>query len=570
MAAWQMAQLPLWGYWPLLLVGSFWLGLILLLGGSFSRSSLNWRWLAISHLTPLFLTLGFVPLPAFPLLFVGFVPLLWVEHEISASEVKRKHWTLFKYVFSSFLTWNLLTTFWVLNSTFAAGLLAFLLNALFMSIPFMLYHVTRRLHNEVVGRGAFVVYWLSFEWAHLNWDLSWPWLTLGNSFAHLPYLVQWYEWTGVFGGSLWILVANVWLFKWFWAARGQWKSLPRSFGIQWALWLLLPIVVSLIRYSSYQAEAVKKANIVAVQPNFEPHYQKFEVSDAEQMQRFVQLSQSALDSTTDYLIYPETSFSGLIKNRLAGESEMQALYRLIEPYPKVKLVAGISSFELFDSDAILPDNVRRSPSGQYYVPHNAAIQLSSETDSILYYKKSKLVPGAESMPFIGDIPFFQDLVLDLGGAQGLSLGTQPERSVFGSETGLIAPVICYESVYGEYMSEYVQKGAQAIFVVTNDGWWDNTPGHIQHLHFSRLRAIEARRVVVRSANSGVSAVINSRGDIVQRSQYDEAATLKAEIPLLETQTLYSQNGDMIARIASLLAMLGLLATLARTIRGRRD
>ena len=92
----------------------------------------------------------------------------------------------------------------------------------------------------------------------------------------------------------------------------------------------------------------------------------------------------------------------------------------------------------------------------------------------------------------------------------------------------MAPVICYESVYGEYSTGYIKKGAQAIFIMTNDGWWDNTAGHRQHLYFASLRAIEARRAIARSANTGISAFVNQRGDILQPTRYDEPIAIKTQ------------------------------------------
>ena len=75
----------------------------------------------------------------------------------------------------------------------------------------------------------------------------------------------------------------------------------------------------------------------------------------------------------------------------------------------------------------------------------------------------------------------------MGGAPGLSLGTQDTRSVFTSNTGIsVAPMICYESIYGDFVRGFVKNGANILFVLTNDGWWDNTDGYIQHMHLSEI------------------------------------------------------------------------------------
>ncbi len=103
----------------------------------------------------------------------------------------------------------------------------------------------------------------------------------------------------------------------------------------------------------------------------------------------------------------------------------------------------------------------------------------------------------------------------LGGATG-SYAKQSKPGVLYSQSGIGAgPVICYESIWGEWVAQSVRSGAQFIAIITNDGWWENTSGKDQHLDYAKLRAIETRRWVCRSANTGISAFINQRGDIVQ-------------------------------------------------------
>ena len=117
-------------------------------------------------------------------------------------------------------------------------------------------------------------------------------------------------------------------------------------------------------------------------------------------------------------------------------------------------------------------------------------------------------------------PWLSVFVIDLGGSAG-GLGSQPERTVFqvAEVPALrVAPVICYESVYGDFVGEYVANGATLIGIITNDGWWSDSPGHSQHLQYATLRAIETRRDVARSANTGISAFINQKGEITQQTR----------------------------------------------------
>ena len=130
----------------------------------------------------------------------------------------------------------------------------------------------------------------------------------------------------------------------------------------------------------------------------------------------------------------------------------------------------------------------------------------------------------------------------------------------------IAPVICYESVFGEYITSYVQKGAQLIFIITNDGWWKNTPGYKQHMSFARLRAVETRRSIARSANTGISCYINQRGDVMQPTKWWVEASVKGKLNINSTITFYVKYGDYIARISLFSSILLLMIMLSERFR----
>ena len=174
---------------------------------------------------------------------------------------------------------------------------------------------------------------------------------------------------------------------------------------------------------------------------------------------------------------------------------------------------------------------------------------------VQFYHKSRLVPGAESLPFGNALAFLKPVFEHLGGATG-AYGNQPDAGVFYSQSGIGAdPVICFESIWGEYVARSVRKGAQFIAVITNDGWWENTSGKDQHLDYAKLRAIETRRWVARSANTGISAFINQRGDVVQQTKWWTKTAIKQDINLNSELTFYVQHGDYLPRAASVIAIL---------------
>ena len=583
LSLWRMDTLneaeQLWGYWPLWM----WLGF----GAFWSAGPLPWllrhspqryRLIGLTALSGLLLFLSFMPQPFFPLAWLALLPLLEAERLVQAERGERSAaGPVFWLGLHSLLWWNILSTYWVLNSSLIAGIIANGLNALLQTIPWMLYYFVKRRHNEQVGDFALISFWIGFEYWHFNWDLSWPWLALGNSFGHLPWLVQWYEYTGIFGGSLWVLLSNVWLRRILadWRQAEKPNYLRSLLPLALLVWVL-PIAWSVYRYQTYEPQGKREAEVVIVQPNYEPHHQKFSIPQFEQIPRFDSLARPLLDEGVAYLLFPETSFEGIEVSNLRENAIIAYWLNFLKTYPQLKLVMGLGSHQLYrEADKLPQDRTalrkRCSQSGTclHYEPHNSAIQLSLEQEEaeIPFYKKSKLVPGAESMPYIGNLEFFEDWILDLGGASGLSLGVQPQRAVFASRSGKVGPLICYESVYGEYVTEYVKRGAEALFVVTNDGWWDETAGHIQHLGFSRLRAIETRRDIARSANTGISCFVSQRGEVLQPTAYGEAKAIRGTIRLSTEKTIYVQYGDMLARILSFVAVALLLSALVKMIPG---
>ncbi len=570
----NIASETLFGNKPLYFWAAFWAGVLLLLGRFVSKLPQNNKLVGASILSGLLLTGGFMPMPTFFLMFIGFVPLLWAENQVALSSPKTSTWLVFKLAFISFFTWNIGSTWWIQNSSLIAGSFSNILNAIFMTVPFMAYHITKKTMGIRGGNWGFIGYWLSFEIGHLSWDLAWPWLTLGNSFAHLPILIQWYEYTGVFGGSLWILSVNLYLANQIHKAAAQnslsLASLRPAMGYV-ALAILLPIGLSMGIYYTYDSSSSKSIEVVSVQPNYEPHYQKFRIPQNTQIEHFKQLSNLALSQNTDYLIFPETSFGNIDIDKIQSNIIIQTFRDFIKEYPKLNLVMGLNSYKEYQKEEEKPEHIYTYCSSdksycRYIDSHNSAIQLNNESKEIPYYKKSKLVPGAESMPFIGGIGIFRSLILDLGGTSGISLGTQKEREVFESKNGKIAPLICYESIFGDYVTGYVRKGAEVLFVITNDGWWDNSWGHQQHVYLSSLRAIENRRAVVRAANSGISCYINSRGDVRKPSKYAESAVLKDTVYLHNETTIYSQYGDLIGRVSILLSIWLVVTMISNVLR----
>ena len=571
---WQCYQQDLlWGHWPLIFFTAFWLVMALLrLPKAIKKNPKHLRWLSLSGLSGLLLSIGFPPLPFAFLMFLGFVPLLIVEREIADGTPGHTNKTkVFRYAYNAFLVWNILTTFWVANTAFVAGILAIVTNTFLMCIPFVLYHLSRKVLNEKLQGAAIIVYWITFEYLHMYWQLSWPWLTLGNSLSEFPSLVQWYEYTGAFGGSLWILLTNVLLFTAYRKGHLSKANLKAGNFAQIIALLLLPCLISLGIFYTYEEKGTP-VEVVIIQPNYEPHYEKFDLPVSSQLNRFIRLSDSLVTDKTRYLLFPETSFNRIDTNQIMGNMAMRKLKTFVNQHPDLKLVTGISSYKIYRKGEPHSHATRKSVQSNgnvfYWESYNSAFQLTSGEDQIEIYLKSLLVPGAEIFPYKNQLFFLKPVVEALDGA--VILGSQPKREAFPSTDGRVGPIICYESIYGEYVTGYIRQGANALFISTNDGWWDNTAGHKQHNQFAILRAIETRRPIARSANTGISCFIDQRGIVHQATPYQATTGIRSEILFNDTITFYVIWGDLIARIALFTSILFLLNTFVKSLTGKKD
>jgi len=553
----RMITLPLWGYWPLALGIGFILAVI-----PFIQHQTRGFWQIVAGgLAGSFLGLSFYGGP-FPLLsFLCFIPLLYlIEYYV---EQDKSFWGLWAILIWSLLLGNVIATFWVMNTALAAGIFANVVNSILMSLPLMGFAFGRRHLESRYHAIAFLSTWLLFEFFHFNWDLHWPWMTLGYALSEWTWAIQWYDITGVLGGSLWVILENWLLFLSFSEKKGRRSNLLAA-----GLLCVLLLGLSIIKTPEIKSNKSTKEFLI-VQPNFEPHYQKFELSKKEQLEAITRLIDNSLNEQTDVLVLPETVFT-IHLNRKDREPVFKQLRKWQRQYPQLQIISGFASQRVLSDDERTNSFTRISElaSGRTlrWEAGNIAYFFGNERDSIYY--KSKLVPGAEFFPYYNLLFVFEDMARSLGGSlEGFR--TQEQAQVFGSNPSL-APIICYESIFGDYCRQYVALGAEIFVIMTNDGWWDNTPGHKQHLRYAQVRAIEHRRPVARAANTGISAFIDIDGQLVSHLDYGIEGVLKGSVTPHTKLTFYSRWGDLIGRLSLFVIIVLLMQLLYRIFANKRD
>ncbi|TSD63893.1 apolipoprotein N-acyltransferase [Inquilinus sp. KBS0705] len=497
------------------------------------------------------------------LLFVGLVPMLLAIENIINSASAKKGKQIFNTTFLGFFIWNTLCVYWVYNSLKIIGpvialpvsLIPYALGPLLMATACLLYYRLRLLSNRGISLIGLVCFWIGYEYLHQNWDLNFPWMTLGNGFATTHQWVQWYEYTGVYGGTIWVWAVNILVFLLYIGLHeAQAKALRKKLVMALSLVLVLPLGFSLYRYYSYQ-EQVNPSNIVVAQPNIDPYEKEGTIPVYEQIKTLTQLSDSLGQPNTEYFIWPETAIVGAMdEEHVYTNNYYLQVRQFINKYKNGNVLTGGESYHLYDKLS----NQTASPTGDGRFIDNYSSAINIENSSkVQFYHKSHLVPGAEALPFANALFFLKPVFAHLGGATGMYT-KQVKPSVFYSQSGIgAAPVICFDSIWGAWVAKSTNDGAQFIAIITNDGWWENTSGKDQHLDYAKLRAIESRRWVCRSANTGISAFINQRGDIVQQSKWWVKTALKQDINLNSDVTFYAQYGDYLAKLGSILAIIGI-------------
>lgn len=505
----------------------------------------------------------------------GLIPLFFIDEMCQKKEV-RHGWI---YFFLYFFFWNLFTTYWIYHASLAGAIAAILVNSLFMCLVFYLFRLfRRRLEKWEKGNSlSFLPYlflmvtWLAWEHFYFNAEISWPWLTLGNAFAGSIQTIQWYEFTGSLGGSLWILLSNVLLYRILSkeierrkmeGAEGKYQRRTRiSSYICYLAILIIPFVVSKVMFDHYTEEENPR-EFVVLQPNIEPYQDKFNnVSRSKQDEILFSLAENAVTPNTSFVIAPETFTWYIDLDRFNNAYTVKGVKNFIEKHPSVNFIFGAVTLKMYpfglyenSTPSVSPTLTAKKGNGFWYDTFNSSVIIDSSGKFDVFHK-SKLVVLTEFVPFPKLLAPINKLAINLGGTTS-SYGTQPEISVFTANDGTkIGTAICYESVYGDYYRGYINKGAQVMTVITNDGWWDNTPGYHQHLRYSSLRAIEMRRSIARSANTGISALINQRGERLQQTNWWEPSALTGNLNLNSKITFFARHGDVIGNLSTFLFLL---------------
>lgn len=531
------------------------------------------KYIYLALISAALLWLAWPPIPyTSPILLFAFVPLMVALQRLeNDNSIIKKPFFLIAGL--TFLVWNTTSIYWVFNSlnavmpTIAACLLSLIpfgLGAFLMTLSLWIYCKIAKNARPFIADISLIGLWMSYEYLHQSWDLKFPWMTLGNGFATTPQLIQWYEFTGVYGGSLWILVSNILIFRIFQAKGERQKAEGKELNgkksnialISLAAWIIIPLSISVYMYSNYEEE-INPSNVVVVQPNIDPYGKNYTYTAEQQLEVLLKLSKEKAQVNTEFFIWPETALVGFTEeNSFLSSPNFKTTSHFLDSFRNATVITGAETYAVYQN--------KKTPSARldkqnniYWDSFNTAVAIEN-SPKLQFYHKSKLVPGVEKMPFPALLNILTPLFEKFGGSTG-GYGAQEEPSNLYTASGIgVVPAICYESIWGDWVAKSVNQGAQFIAIITNDGWWGNTSGKDQHLDYARLRAVENRRWVARSANTGISAFINQRGDVVQHTEWWQPAVLKQDINLNSELTFYTKHQDWLVYPFLLIGFLSLI------------
>ena len=489
------------------------------------------------------------------ILLIAFVPFFLIENYVFENPKRFTPNAFFIFILPGFVIFSIISLAWMRVASITGAICVIMGLSFLMSFTTWMAHIVRLRAGNLAGFISIITLWLTYEFISLNVNIISPWINLGNGLSKDILFIQWYEVTGTAGGSLWILSSN--LFLTIILIKSLTKKRSNTFYIMiWLSIIIIPSAISIYRYYTIEQNYQKGSEVVIVQPNTDPYTEKFTIPFEDQLKKVITMANSKITDKTDWVITPETTIDDPANlDDLANDKYVKMIKVIAIQHPGINVVTGLVTYRLYPpmKDPPTVSARRIDASGLFYDHFNSAVQIDSGKSFGIYHK-SKLVPGIEMQFSNGPGRFITRILPYLGGTKW-GYGFQKDRIYFEhSATSMkIGPVICYESVFGKFVTEYVKKGAEALFIITNDGWWKNTNGYKQHLYFASLRAIETRRPVARAANTGVSCIIDIRGKRNVETVWWTKAVIKGIIYPETRITTYVKYGDYLLWISVIIS-----------------
>ncbi len=526
----------------------------------------------LACLSGILLGISFPPFPLGVFAYVGFVPLFFLLEPRAPVGRTAALLSLAYFIFCS------ISLYWVGGFThlkdpflMMAGGILLLWQPVYFTAATLVFVFVRSQFGMKAGVLSFPFLWVAFEWLYAVSELSFPWLTLGNTQTYYLHTIQFIDLTGVYGLSFWILVLNV--IAYFIAAEMSENGFSKSSAVHAALFaavFMLPNLYPLLpRHNAAAPAPGKSVTIGIVQPNIDP-WDKWEGASTfagrwKQTLHYLDMVGRQKKDSVDIVLLPETA----ILLDLPSNTELAGEVRKIVDSLNIGLVSGYIGMHIYTPGTEPPTSSVFRGTTVHYDAFNAVLYVQPGSPVIQTYNKMRLVPFAERIPYAEHVP---SLIDPLRWGVGVSNWGRGEDSTVFSDVrhdAKFLAMVCYESIYPEFVGSYVKRGAEFLIFITNDSWWGNTSGARQHNRYAVLRAVENRRWVARCANGGISCFIDPEGTMYDATAMYTEAAIHHRIDLRTDLTFYARYGDWLGRLCAAVSGLWILAAVVRFSLGRR-
>ncbi|HXG38041.1 MAG TPA: apolipoprotein N-acyltransferase [Bacteroidota bacterium] len=544
----------------------------------------RWSNIGLAILTGVLLGVSFPPSPFYSAAYVALVPFLFLLERLKSYK------QVLVYTYLMALVFHAITLYWIGGFTHGrdpylmiSGAAVVFLHPGFYWLVALPYVFVRRHAGIVLGLISFPLIWLAYDYSHSLSEYSFPWISLGNSQAYDLYRIQIAEYTSIYGPALIVLVFNVLAFVLLaQVASKSWRMFSRPSILVITALVLVYLVPSFYGQRILRSREMflgeQRIRVGLVQPNIDP-WEKWgegRASKWESYQRQLALlvaesKQLAADGA-DLIAWPETAIPFEILSPRYYHNWVDLKQRLDSL--GVSVFTGLPTAEAFDSANAPVTAVPIRNTNVFVEYYNSATLLDAThgTTSVHpVYKKVVLVPFAERVPYAETFSF---LIEPLKWSVGISgWGKGEEQWVYRVRTKdgrefTFSGMICYESVYPDFVRTFVQKGAEVLLVLTNDSWWGNTSGAYQHAAFASFRAIENRRWVIQCANGGISTFVDPTGLHRESTQMYTQARIIADVVPSREETFYARHGDLFAQVCSIAALGMVMVAVVRKFKPR--
>ncbi|MEQ1757857.1 MAG: apolipoprotein N-acyltransferase [Vicinamibacterales bacterium] len=411
------------------------------------------------------------------------------------------------------------------------AMFAMLLLAAYLALyPAIAALITGYLVSRMGARALLVApfAWVATEFLRGYLFGGFPWVPLGNSQVTVLAVAQLASVLGVYGLSLLVALVNT-------GVAFSLVSAGRSRLTAGAL-----VVVLLGGVGGWGALRVRDGALLRegeairvglVQGNIDQE-DKWKAGEARRIfTTYISMTRDVVKRGAQYVIWPESSTPFLFEVDQAGGAALRDLAREVG----VPLLFG-------------SDQIERSPDRMY----NAAFLVKPDGQTGAVYRKMHLVPFGEFIPAKRWLYFVSPLVESLA---EFAPGTEVVTLPVGNH--VTSTAICYEVVYPSLIRQAVLDGSELLTTITNDGWYGNSSAPYQHFAMASMRAIEQGRYLARSANTGISGVVDPYGRVVNASRIFEQVGMVEEVRFLTSRTIYSRLGDVAAWVSLLVSALAL-------------